>query len=304
MKMFPATVAVIALAACAPATPSAEPAANTAAPTTVAETASDPVAPATSEAAAPASPSSTAPVEPPPASTTEPEAPPAAAADSGVYATADVAAWMKEPELAPGNLVFLTFDDGPNYSITPLVLDALKAADVNATFFVLGSEVPDAPDVLQRTVDEGNAIALHSQSHDYKKMYPGRHADAERVAWEFDETMAAVRGVLGEGFTTTAWRYPGGHMSWKSMEAADAALDARGATWLDWNSMTGDAEPKNRRPTTVSAMVSMATEPISYGQSVAVVLAHDSGGKDMTVDALPAIIDAYKAAGYEFGTLS
>ena len=116
--------------------------------------------------------------------------------------------------------------------------------------------------------------------------------------------MAAVRAVLGADFSTTAWRYPGGHMSWKNMAASDAELAARGATWLDWNAMTGDAEPKKRRPTTEAAMVAMATEPIAAGEPVVVMLAHDSRGKDLTVASLPKIIDAYKAAGYGFGTLS
>lgn len=223
---------------------------------------------------------------------------------SGVYATSDVHAWVTDPTSAPGKLVFLTFDDGPNTSTSIKVLDLLKAAGVHATFFVVGNEVPDAPEVLKREIDEGHRIALHSLTHDYKKLYPGRSANAARVALEFDETMSAVRAVLGKDFTTTAWRYPGGHMSWKNMAASDAELEARGATWLDWNAMTGDAEPKKRRPATVDAMVTMATQPITDGMQVVVMLAHDSHGKDLTVASMPRIIEAYRAAGYGFGTLS
>lgn len=221
----------------------------------------------------------------------------------GVYMTAEVQAWMKDSASAPGKLVFFTFDDGPNDVTTPKVLDILKDKGVPATFFILGSQVSQAPEVLKRQVAEGHKIALHSMTHDYKKLYPGRSANPERVAQEFDGTMQAVRDVLGEDFTTTAWRYPGGHMSWKNMDAADAVLDERGATWLDWNALNGDAEPKSRRPTAASGMLSMATEPISNGYKVVVLLAHDSLGKDLTVESLPQIIDAYEAAGYTFGTL-
>ncbi|RMB62055.1 polysaccharide deacetylase [Tessaracoccus antarcticus] len=246
--------------------------------------------------------------EPPTTPPTTPTTPPAvdtvAPGASGVYTAAQVHAWVKDPTAAPGKLLFLTFDDGPSNLITPKVLDALKAAQVHATFFIVGQEVPKAPEILKREVAEGNSIALHSLTHDYKKLYPGRSANAERVASEFDKTLAAVREVLGPDFSTTAWRYPGGHMSWKHMAAADAALEARGATWIDWNAMTGDAEPKKRRPTTVPAMVAMATQPITDGEQVVILLAHDSRGKDLTVASLPQIIDAYKAAGYGFGTLS
>lgn len=212
---------------------------------------------------------------------------------------------MSDPATAPGKVVFLTFDDGPNNVTTPRILDILAAADVDATFFVVGSEVPQAPEVLRKTVEQGNRIALHSVTHDYDKMYPGRSANAERAAQEFDGTLQAVRDVLGADFTTTAWRYPGGHMSWDNMDASDKALADRGATWVDWNALTGEAEPENRRPTTSDAMVSMATQPVTDGYKVVVVLlAHDSPGKDLIVDSLPRIIEAYRAAGYTFATLS
>lgn len=311
-------VATVSLAACSPAPPEAIPAAGAPSATQPATAVSDaPIAsPVSSTPASPPSepptsapPSSAPPVAPetPKASISETPAsatPPATPGKSGTYTTADVQAWVEAPAAAPGKLVFLTFDDGPNHSISPLVLDALKAADVHATFFIVGNEVPRAPDVLQREVDEGHTIALHSLTHDYKKLYPGRKANAERVAWEFDETMRAVRAVLGDDFSTSAWRYPGGHISWTNMASSDAALEARGATWLDWNAMTGDAEPKKRRPTTVDAMVALATKPITDDVKVVVLLAHDSRGKDLTVASLPRIIDAYKAAGYGFGTLS
>lgn len=235
-----------------------------------------------------------------PTATTAPEAP----AASGVYSTADVQAWVKDPTLAPGKLVFLTFDDGPNTSTSIKVLDLLKTAGVHATFFLVGNEVPCAPEVVKREISDGHGIALHSLTHDYALLYPEHSANPARVALEFDQTMAAVRAILGDDFTTTAWRYPGGHMSWKNMAAADAKLEARGATWLDWNAMTGDAEPKKRRPTTVDAMVTLATQPIADAEPVVVLLAHDSRGKDLTVASMPQIIEAYKAAGYGFGTLS
>lgn len=227
-----------------------------------------------------------------------------AAASDHAHDTSTVRAWMRDPDLAPGPMVFLTFDDGPNQETTPRVLDVLREAGVPATFFILGSAISGAPDVLERTVAEGHAVALHSFTHDYSKLYPGREANPARVGQEFDMSMEAVREVLGPNYATTAWRYPGGHGSWQAMAAADEVLADRGANWIDWNALTGDAEPKKRRPTTVEAMVEMATLPIVEDQKVVVMLAHDSPGKDLTVAALPQIIDAYQAAGYEFGVIS
>lgn len=294
--MVPAAVAAGLLAACA----------TTSVATPATDQSASPV-PASSPSAAattvPVVPTTMAP-SPPPSPTAEPSAPPAAPMpEDAVFTTADVQSWMADPATAPGKLVFLTFDDGPNHVTTPQVLDVLKGAGVHATFFVVGREVPQAPDVLERTAHEGHGIALHSMTHDYGLLYPGRTANPERVAQEFDGTMQAVRDVLGADFTTSAWRYPGGHMSWKNMDAADAVLAERGATWLDWNALTGDAEPRSRRPTSAAAMLAMATQPIEAGYGVVVLLAHDSPGKDLTVESLPQIIDAYSAAGYTFGTV-
>ena len=88
------------------------------------------------------------------------------------------------------------------------------------------------------------------------------------------------------------------------MAAADAALADRGAAWVDWNAMTGDAEPTSRRPTTAKGMISMATSPIAEEVPVVVMLAHDTSDKKLTAQAVPAIIEAYKKAGYEFGIIS
>ncbi|WP_219823369.1 polysaccharide deacetylase family protein [Nocardia nova] len=61
--------------------------------------------------------------------------------------------------------VALTFDDGPDPASTPAVLDALAAARVHATFFLLGSMLERAPELGARIVEEGHEVALHGWSH-------------------------------------------------------------------------------------------------------------------------------------------
>ena len=58
-------------------------------------------------------------------------------------------------------IAFLTFDDGPNVSITPKVLDILKETDVKASFFVIGKNVDLYPDIVKRAHNEGHFIANH-----------------------------------------------------------------------------------------------------------------------------------------------
>jgi peptidoglycan/xylan/chitin deacetylase (PgdA/CDA1 family) len=59
----------------------------------------------------------------------------------------------------------LTFDDGPNPAITPLVLDALERHHARATFFVLGNHVPGNEALLRRMYQSGHEIGDHSWSH-------------------------------------------------------------------------------------------------------------------------------------------
>ena len=66
---------------------------------------------------------------------------------------------------APKPVVYFTFDDGPDASVTGRVLDILDRHDAKATFFVTGSRVGSYPAVSRRIVDDGHAIANHSWSH-------------------------------------------------------------------------------------------------------------------------------------------
>ncbi|ORX75225.1 glycoside hydrolase/deacetylase, partial [Basidiobolus meristosporus CBS 931.73] len=58
----------------------------------------------------------------------------------------------------------LTFDDGPS-QYTSQLLDILAAANVKATFQMIGSNIIQYPDVVKRAYDEGHQIASHTWSH-------------------------------------------------------------------------------------------------------------------------------------------
>lgn len=61
--------------------------------------------------------------------------------------------------------VYLTFDDGPNPEVTPLVLDILASNDAKATFFCLGENVNDNPVLFERIKREGHSVGNHSYNH-------------------------------------------------------------------------------------------------------------------------------------------
>lgn len=63
------------------------------------------------------------------------------------------------------NAVLLTFDDGPHPDGTPAVLDVLRRYGARGVFFIVGSRVPRAPEILRRIVDEGHVLGNHSHAH-------------------------------------------------------------------------------------------------------------------------------------------
>jgi peptidoglycan/xylan/chitin deacetylase (PgdA/CDA1 family) len=63
------------------------------------------------------------------------------------------------------NKIYLTFDDGPIPEVTPWVLDVLKARDIKATFFCVGANVKNNPDIYARILAEGHTVGNHTQNH-------------------------------------------------------------------------------------------------------------------------------------------
>lgn len=63
------------------------------------------------------------------------------------------------------NSIYLTFDDGPHPIATPFVLDILKAYQAKATFFCIGKNVEEYPEIYHRILNEGHAVGNHTHNH-------------------------------------------------------------------------------------------------------------------------------------------
>lgn len=229
------------------------------------------------------------------------------AADKYAYPAAVVNQWLKKPSTQPKNkkIVFVTFDDGPTTKFTGEQLDNLEKAGARATFFMIAPQLRDVnKEMLSRSLKMGNALAIHSYSHDYNYLYPGQAADAKHIGCDWDWATAQTRAILGSNYYSSAFRYPGGHMSWHKLAAADQALAKRGVAWIDWNAMSGDADVQ--RPKTVDGYLKMVKKTIneSGDPNVVVILNHDTYGKQMTAEAMPSILKWLKSEGYEFGVIA
>ncbi|MGL6106181.1 polysaccharide deacetylase family protein [Romboutsia sp.] len=200
-------------------------------------------------------------------------------------------------------VVFLTFDDGSSTRVTPKILDVLKENDVKATFFVMGENIKNggekSKELVKRAFDEGNAIANHSYSHDYKYLYPNRTLNIENFTSDSKKMDELLKEILGPYFSTRVLRCPGGHMSWKGMDVLDNYMSENNMASIDWNALIADAEGKKK---TASELVQYAIKT-SKDKEMVVLLMHDTYGKEETAKALPQIIQYYKDNGYAFKTL-
>jgi peptidoglycan-N-acetylglucosamine deacetylase len=194
----------------------------------------------------------------------------------------------------------LTFDDGPDPSWTPKILDILKEKHAPATFFVIGLNANASPDILKREFNEGHEIGNHTYTHQHfdENTQPGY----VRVELNLDERL--IESTLG--VKTLLFRPPYGidHQPETADEVSMLPIPQSlgymlvGA-WIDphdWGDPNGGAPP----PTDV--IVQRVLGDLSRGN---IIMMHDGGGdRSHTVAALPRIIDGVRAAGYEIVPVS
>lgn len=183
--------------------------------------------------------------------------------------------------------VALTFDDGPDPRTTPLVLDALKAAGMRATFFVLAPSARAHPGLIRRMLAEGHQVEAHAERH--------RHAWTRTPWGAFLDPLRAVRGVAEvTGRPGRFHRPPHGAYTLATVLGQWAA-GVRGAHW----SLEGRDWHPAFTPARVRARLSEQVVP------GAVIVLHDAGpGGLTTVEALPGLLAELRGRGYRSVPLS
>ena len=194
--------------------------------------------------------------------------------------------------------IFLTYDDGPSDNITPELLDTLKSYDAHATFFVIGTFAERYPEIVKRAYDEGHTIAIHTYTHDYRKIYASTDAYIE----DFDKTEALIEEITGK--KPRFWRFPGGSNNGYTNHASQYVimdkLRERGYTPMDWNVSTTDAAPDYPSAAVMVQKGSEYIDQVLSSDGNPVVLMHDSEKKVNACEATKTFIEKYGAMGYDF----
>lgn len=192
-----------------------------------------------------------------------------------------------DEENVPVRKVYLTFDDGPS-SNTDNILDILDTYGVKATFFVTGKEGAKAEASYRRIVEEGHTLGMHSYTHDYSVIYASEEA--------FMEDMEKLQRYLYDvtGVQSTYIRFPGGSSNKVSdvdMRLLITDVHEAGMEYFDWNVSSQDASSK---PLTKEEILDNCLNSIERFQNC-IILMHDAGSKDSTVEALPELIEHIQA---------
>ncbi|GGQ79724.1 bifunctional polysaccharide deacetylase/glycosyltransferase family 2 protein [Couchioplanes azureus] len=193
----------------------------------------------------------------------------------------------------PAKTIALTFDDGPDPRWTPAILDVLARHRAHATFFQVGSQVNEHPEIARRVLAEGHEIGVHTFSHADVAALPHWRLDAELTL-----TTNAVAAATGR--RPVLLRPP-----YSSKPAAVTAADHRAhrrAAEAGYLLVLTDLDTADWRRPGADAIAAAARPRGSAG---AVVMMHDSGGdRAQTVAALDRLVPALQARGYRFVTVS
>jgi len=191
-------------------------------------------------------------------------------------------------------VAYLTFDDGPSANTTSTILKTLDKYNVKATFFIIGALATKYPNLVKMEFSDGQSIANHTYSHDYKYIY----SDTNTFIKDVNKCDAVLKSILGTDFNSKLVRFPGGSFG-KSLKPFRESLKSHGYNYIDWNDITGDADAQNVPVYQLLNNLKKYTK----GKEHVVILMHDAATKATTVQALPQVIEYLKSQNYSFSTL-
>ncbi len=175
--------------------------------------------------------------------------------------------------------IAVTFDDGPNGSTTPHVLEILDKFNAKATFYMIGSKVKYNQNIVRQVHERGHQIGNHTMNHpDLTTL------GQSQIKQEFDETNDLIQQAIGEKPST--FRPPYGSTN----ASVNQMTDMKPVLWTidteDW---------KSHDPQAILEVVK------ANHQDGGIVLMHDI--HKTTVDSLVDVLTFLSNEGYEFVTV-
>lgn len=185
-------------------------------------------------------------------------------------------------------VIYLTFDCGYENGNTEPILDALKAHNAPATFFVVGHFLESAPDIVKRMVEEGHTVGNHTYHHPDMSQISDRDAFQK----EMDDVAAKYKEITGQDMTMY-YRPPQGKYSQANLQMAkDMGYSTFfwSLAYVDWNQ---DSQPSHEQA------FEKLTKRIHPG---AIVLLHSTSQTNGEI--MDELLTKWEEMGYTFRPLS
>ncbi|HEY6765743.1 MAG TPA: glycosyltransferase [Candidatus Sulfotelmatobacter sp.] len=202
------------------------------------------------------------------------------------------------------NRVVLTFDDGPDPTWTPKVLDVLKREHATATFFLIGIQADKFSGMVKRIYDEGHTIGNHTFTHPDVSNISSKYMRA----FELNLTERLFASLIG--VRATLFRPP--YAIDEEPDTSDQVRPLESVQDLGYITVGNRIDPNDWSDSPrlsaeqISAYVLSHLPPCKLEDLRCgnIVLMHDGGGdRAETVRALPMIIEGVRARGYEIASV-
>jgi len=189
--------------------------------------------------------------------------------------------------------VALTFDDGPDPEWTPKILDILKQYHVKATFFLVGAQAEQYPELVKRIVDEGHEIGNHTYTHSNLAEIPTR-----QIQVELNATQRLIESITGR--STVLFRPP--YNADSQPTHLDELIPLKEVNDQGYLIVMENIDPEDWARPGADMIVDRVKQLRREGS---LILLHDAGGdRSQTVEALPQIIDWLETRGDQIVSLS
>jgi peptidoglycan-N-acetylglucosamine deacetylase len=180
--------------------------------------------------------------------------------------------------------LYLTFDDGPNETATLFVLNELRKYNAKATFFCIGKNVLEHPEIYERVIDEGHKVGNHTQNH--------------LNGWKTDDK-TYLQNILeaAKYIDSNLFRPPYGRITRFQAKLISSQNNSSAFKIIMWSVLSGDFD------TELSPEKCLQNVLLNV-ESGAIILFHDSTKAFERMSyALPKTLEYFSEKGFQFKTI-
>ena len=181
-------------------------------------------------------------------------------------------------------IIYITFDDGPHPVATPFVLDELKKYNAKATFFCIGKNVVDYPEIYKQILDDGHTTGNHTQTH------PN--------GWETNTNIyLADVAEASKHIPSNLFRPPFGRIKSSQVKGIAEAMKNKSSKIIMWDVLSGDFDESLSKEKCLKNVINNAREG-------SIIVFHDSEKAFPILNyALPACLEFFAEKGYKFNAV-